>query len=95
MNENTNEVMVNEERNNENEESMYVEPRESSLGTAAAMLIGAGLTAGTIVAVKFGGKFVKKVAKKLKKNSEDEMDSENVIDITDFSEVTEETEEEK
>lgn len=71
---NYNEVMENEVENDE------VETESSGMGTGVAMLIGAGLTAATVAAVKLGKKAIAKFKARKKDQEPVEEDFEEVID---------------
>lgn len=76
-----NEIMNYDEAMETEVENDEVETEKSGMGTGVAMLVGAGLTAATVAAVKLG----KKVIAKFKARKEDQ----ETID-EDFEEVTDE-----
>ena len=75
-----NEIMNHEEDMEQEVEICEVEPEETKMSVGLALLIGAGLTAASIAAVKLGKTVWAKIKTNKKSQKTDEDDSEDVAE---------------
>lgn len=75
-----NEIMEYEEVMEPEVETYEAETEESGMSVGLAMLIGAGLTAATVAAVKLGKKAINKIKAKKALQQSDEDDFVDVVD---------------